>query len=247
MQTDFVYDCTPNFVQQCVLSASRYTGKERDTESGLDYFGARYYASNMSRFMSPDWSPKPLPVPSANLGNPQSLKLYAYAGNNPLSRSDNDGHLWQELGTWFKWGHYVNNAGLENALKSDADAARKNLSGYKNMLFDGKSPQDVAANGSNKEAVLADRAATNFLTGVRITNAGNPCANSPGVSCGAVVPTGAIADYATEETVMSSALFSERGRSPGLCSNQAGIGYRRSLTRKMAQCGWKMAVPGEAR
>ena len=35
-----------------------FTGKERDSESGNDYFGARYYASTMGRFMSPDWSPK---------------------------------------------------------------------------------------------------------------------------------------------------------------------------------------------
>jgi len=33
---------------------SRSTGKERDTESGNDYFGARYYASSMGRFVSPD-------------------------------------------------------------------------------------------------------------------------------------------------------------------------------------------------
>ena len=33
-----------------------FTGKERDTESGNDYFGARYYSSSMGRFMSPDWS-----------------------------------------------------------------------------------------------------------------------------------------------------------------------------------------------
>ena len=176
----------------------------------------------MGRFMSPDWSPKPLPVPFADLGNPQSLNLYSYVGNNPLSRADSDGHFWEELGNWFKWGHYVNNAGLENALKSDADAARKNLAGYKNMLFDGKTPQDVAANGSNKEAVLADRAATNFLTGVMIANAGNPCANSSGVSCGAVVPTGAIADYATEDTVMSSAYFQSEGEARAFARTKLG-------------------------
>ena len=32
----------------------KFTGKERDTESGNDYFGARYYSSNMGRFMTPD-------------------------------------------------------------------------------------------------------------------------------------------------------------------------------------------------
>jgi RHS repeat-associated protein len=54
----FIYDCTPRYVHPCVLNVSRFTGKERDTESGLDYFGARYYGSTMGRFMSPDWSAK---------------------------------------------------------------------------------------------------------------------------------------------------------------------------------------------
>jgi RHS repeat-associated protein len=72
----------------------RYTGKERDAESGLDYFGARYYASNMGRWMSPDWSAKQEPVPYSKLDDPQTLNLYGYVGNNPLSRADADGHCW---------------------------------------------------------------------------------------------------------------------------------------------------------
>jgi RHS repeat-associated protein len=54
----------------------RSTGKERDTESGNDYFGARYYSSSMGRFMSPDWSAQVEPVPYAKLGDPQTLNLY---------------------------------------------------------------------------------------------------------------------------------------------------------------------------
>ena len=69
-----------------------FTGKERDTESGNDYFMARYYSSAMGRFMSPDWSAKVEPVPYAKLDNPQSLNLYAYVLNNPLSHTDPDGH-----------------------------------------------------------------------------------------------------------------------------------------------------------
>jgi RHS repeat-associated protein len=72
---------------------SRCTGKERDTESGNDYFGARYYNSSMGRWMSPDWSAKAEPVPYAKLDNPQSLNLYAYVGNNPMTRVDPDGHV----------------------------------------------------------------------------------------------------------------------------------------------------------
>lgn len=84
-------DLTPN--GNCADAAPlHFTGKERDTESGNDYFGARYYASSTGRFLSPDWSAKAEPVPYAKLGNPQSLNLYSYVWNNPLSRNDPDGH-----------------------------------------------------------------------------------------------------------------------------------------------------------
>lgn len=73
-----------------------FTGKERDSESGNDYFGARYYSSSMGRFLSPDWSVKEEPVPYAHLDNPQTLNLYAYVQNNPLSKSDPDGHCGQQ-------------------------------------------------------------------------------------------------------------------------------------------------------
>jgi RHS repeat-associated protein len=81
----------------CVLgdasfSPSISTGKERDSESGNDYFGARYYASSMGRWLSPDWSAKEEPVPYAKLDDPQSLNLYGYLSNNPLSGVDADGH-----------------------------------------------------------------------------------------------------------------------------------------------------------
>jgi RHS repeat-associated protein len=70
----------------------RYTGKERDAESGLDNFGARYFGSNMGRFMSPDWSDAPDTVPYAEFENPQTLNLYSYARNSPLVYNDPDGH-----------------------------------------------------------------------------------------------------------------------------------------------------------
>jgi RHS repeat-associated protein len=74
----------------------KFTGKERDTESGLDYFGARHYASNLARFMVPDWAAKPTAVPYANFGNPQSLNLYSYVENSPVSRVDPIGHATED-------------------------------------------------------------------------------------------------------------------------------------------------------
>ncbi|HEY1742945.1 MAG TPA: RHS repeat-associated core domain-containing protein [Granulicella sp.] len=69
-----------------------FTGKERDTESGLDYFGARYFGSNMGRFLSPDYSSVPDTVPYADFRDPQSLNLYSYGLNNPVSNTDSNGH-----------------------------------------------------------------------------------------------------------------------------------------------------------
>jgi len=72
---------------------NHFTNKERDTESGNDYFGARYYGSMSGRFLSPDWSAKSNdPVPYAKLDAPQSLNLYSYVMNNPLNFIDPTGH-----------------------------------------------------------------------------------------------------------------------------------------------------------
>jgi RHS repeat-associated protein len=62
----------------------KFTGKERDAETGLDNFGARYDASNYGRFMSPD----PL---GGHLEDPQTLNRYSYVRNNPLSLTDQTG------------------------------------------------------------------------------------------------------------------------------------------------------------
>jgi RHS repeat-associated protein len=62
----------------------KFTGKERDSESGLDNFGARYNASTMGRFMTPD----PL---GGHQEDPQTLNKYAYVRNNPLNLTDPTG------------------------------------------------------------------------------------------------------------------------------------------------------------
>jgi RHS repeat-associated protein len=70
----------------------KFSGKERDPETGLDDFGARYYESALGRFMTPDWDGKPITVPYAKFGDPQTLNLYSYVENGPLNRVDADGH-----------------------------------------------------------------------------------------------------------------------------------------------------------
>jgi RHS repeat-associated protein len=64
----------------------KFTGKERDAESGLDYFGARYYGSNLGRFASADYF-----LNDTHVSDPQSWNLYTYVRNNPLKFIDPTG------------------------------------------------------------------------------------------------------------------------------------------------------------
>jgi RHS repeat-associated protein len=116
-----------------------FTAKERDTESGNDYFETRYYASSMGRFLSPDPynivfemlkgrdRSEQMQILTQYLSNPQSLNKYAYVINNPLTMTDPDGlreandqdrKAFDQLNT-----AYVNaagDAGLQNALAGAA-------------------------------------------------------------------------------------------------------------------------------
>jgi len=71
----------------------KFTGKERDAETGLDYFGARHYSNSLGRFITPDWAAKPSAIPYAILGDPQTLNLYTYVRNIPITNIDPDGHI----------------------------------------------------------------------------------------------------------------------------------------------------------
>jgi RHS repeat-associated protein len=68
------------------ISPMHFTGKQRDTESGLDDFDARYYASSLGRFMRPDEA-----LVDQQEENPQSWNLYSYVRNNPLNDIDPSG------------------------------------------------------------------------------------------------------------------------------------------------------------
>ena len=86
------YDATTSTPMTVLCTCAfeyKFTGKERDAESGNDYFGARYYASKMGRFSSPDDGT------DVNFNNPQSLNRYSYVHSNPLINIDPFGHSTQ--------------------------------------------------------------------------------------------------------------------------------------------------------
>jgi RHS repeat-associated protein len=113
----------------------KFTSKERDAETGLDFFGARYFSSAQGRFTSAD----PITVTPARVVDPQQLNLYAYARNNPLKYvdptgmiidtddlNDKDKKLWQKVVDLANKqdanGNYVNSAlhSAYAALDSDS-------------------------------------------------------------------------------------------------------------------------------
>lgn len=67
----------------------KFTGQKRDLESGLDYFGARYYSSALGRFNAID----PVALSRQKVADPQQLNMYSYARDNPLRFIDPDGEI----------------------------------------------------------------------------------------------------------------------------------------------------------
>jgi RHS repeat-associated protein len=71
-----------------VNSRFGYTGQEKDPETPLNYYNARYYDSSIRRFAQAD-------DVIQDVYDPQTLNRYSYVRNNPLTYNDPTGHVWQ--------------------------------------------------------------------------------------------------------------------------------------------------------
>ena len=117
----------------------KFTGYERDDETGLDYAQARYYSSKQGRFISPDeftGGPDELydfadlasdnPLFYASLIQPQSLNKYQYCYNNPLSMIDPDGHgpetIWDAINVGIGVASFIKNVKDGNYKDAAIDA-----------------------------------------------------------------------------------------------------------------------------
>ena len=72
---------------RAMVNHYKFTGQERDAETGMDYFEARHYTSQFGRFLQPD----PAGMAAVDPSNPQSWNQYAYVGGNPLNFTDPSG------------------------------------------------------------------------------------------------------------------------------------------------------------
>jgi RHS repeat-associated protein len=166
-----------------------FTGKERDTETGNDYMFARYYNSSTGRFLSPDWSAKEEPVPYAKLDDPQSLNLYSYVLNNPLSNIDPDGH---DCPTCKKVWNWLTSSHSASASKS-ATAAQSTASGSGLTVTAKVGTADAKASASyGKKTGLSGGASATFIgvTGQEGSH-GNTAINAFTANAGAHADAGA--------------------------------------------------------
>lgn len=165
----------------------KFTSKERDSETGLDYFGARYMSSAQGRFTSPD-----VPLLDQREDDPQSWNLYSYGRNNPLRYTDPTGNCTvdgeQHFGSciWHTLGFYQTQKEQAAAVQKEADADRAAMAQWHGFSIGGQNPADIAKSGNNQQVIGAYKSGMNFLTGVAMQSL-SPC--PAGVSCG-VIPIG---------------------------------------------------------
>lgn len=189
-------------------SNPKFTGKQRDYESGLqlDYFLARYYSGAQGRFTSPD---------PENAGSdpydPQSWNMYAYGRNNPLKYVDPDGLAYRvcqvdEKGKEFNCGTVSDDNRFENYAKAQG----WQIKGGK--LLDQSGNTVGAAHWFNPEPMQAlitgtQRAApvVNTLAGVTlgfVAGAGIVAAAPAAASASAFIPQ--IANFASKQAAKSA-------------------------------------------
>lgn len=135
---------------------ARFSGKERDAESGLDYFGARYFSSPQGRFTSPD----PLYFQAEMLSDPQRFNLYAYTRNNPLKFVDPTGRDIELIG------NEEERKKMLSALQAGVGDAGKYLSVRTKSTFFGLGKDRYFVDVTDAKAFAKSNAVADKLVGI---------------------------------------------------------------------------------
>ena len=143
--------------------AQKFTGKERDNESGLDYFGARYFSGAGGRFTSAD-----APFADQGAADPQSWNLYTYTRNSPLKYVDRTGNVLES-----PWDVFNVTIGLASAAVNIAEgnykAAAVDLAG---VVVDVAATAIPGVPGGAATAIRASRAGSAVVRAVnKVDNA----------------------------------------------------------------------------
>ena len=147
----------------------KFTSKERDAETGMDYFGARYMSAAQGRFTSPDQ-----PFADQHIAEPQSWNLYSYARNNPLKFID-------DSGTEVRYASEKLEV-ISNTLRAQSPTYNTSLSGYEGL---GASDLVIGYGNTGKDP---DGSATVGLT--HVISRGGPELVCDGPACAERAPFG---------------------------------------------------------
>ena len=140
----------------------QFTQKEHDSESGLHYFEARFLATSLGRFLSPD--PLSIQLKKESLFKPQTANLYSYVDNRPNIYTDHTGLF----PSWiFEYHQQAVGRALAdtsasatdiNILKgavgeADSDHYADPRKAYRHAMSDGRTRTLTSTDGSGAEAV----------------------------------------------------------------------------------------------
>ena len=181
----------------------RFTGHYLDDETGLYYFGARYYSAELGRFVSADGLF--VGSPEECVRSPLECGLYGYADNNPIKYVDSTG----------EWVHVAIGAAVGAVLNGAATAVTSDKSG---MAF----AKDVAIGIT---AGAAEGALTAILPGAgAATRAGRAASAAAGYSGSVAIGTAENMAKDPEKTLAESAKQS-------VISNAIGLGVSSGLNK----------------
>jgi RHS repeat-associated protein len=130
----------------------KFSGKERDHESELDYFGARYYDHSHYRFISTD----PIINKEEALSNPQLWNLYSYCRNNPVTYLDFDGRTDIKI-------NVVREFARVNSILGRLSVEGTNISGYTLELPWRNNQTDISAIPLGEYPAMLDDIGRSYL------------------------------------------------------------------------------------